>query len=80
MNDSFDCYKKIADAIVENLNRKIEVLQKENDRQRKQINDLYTQLFNIMGNVCFDTTCKLRKGGLTTNMNTEFVAPHNEIN
>jgi len=64
MDDSFDYYKKVNDETIQRLNIKIEELRKENDRQRQQINNLSAQMINLIGNICFDATCKLRKTNL----------------
>lgn len=64
MNDSFDYYKKVTDETMRELNQKIETLQKENDSLRKQVYDLHSQMLNLMGSICLDATCKLRKTGL----------------
>lgn len=50
MSDSFETYKKITDETIETQNRRIEMLQKENDNLRQQIYQLQMQLVNFMGN------------------------------
>lgn len=50
MSDSFEIYKKIMEETVETQNRKIEMLQKENDNLRQQIYQLQMQIVNFMGN------------------------------
>ena len=50
MSNSFEIYKKIMEETVETQNRKIEMLQKENDNLRQQIYQLQMQIVNFMGN------------------------------
>ncbi len=50
MSDSFEIYKKIMEETVETQNRKIDMLQKENDNLRQQIYQLQMQIVNFMGN------------------------------
>ena len=50
MSNSFEIYKKIMEETVQTQNRKIEMLQKENDNLRQQIYQLQMQIVNFMGN------------------------------
>ena len=48
MKDSFEVYKKMMEDAVDAQNKKIEMLQKENDNLRSQLNQLQTQMLNIL--------------------------------
>jgi uncharacterized membrane protein (DUF106 family) len=48
MKDSFEVYKKMMEDAVAAQNKKIEMLQKENDNLRSQLNQLQTQMLNIL--------------------------------
>ena len=72
MSDSFDTYKKIMegniavqketmDVIINSQNQKIDMLQKENNSLREQVSQLQMQTINILGSICLDSACKLRK-------------------
>lgn len=57
MQNSLEFYKKLSD---DNRERLQEVL-KRNDSLEQEIRDLRQQMFNIMGSLCIDFTCQLRK-------------------
>lgn len=72
MDASFDTYRKIMEealssqkkrleVIIEGQDKKIDTLQKENDSLRIQVSQLQMQMLNILGSICLDSTCKLRK-------------------
>lgn len=72
MSDSFDTYKKMMESniaaqketmevVILSQNQKIELLQKENDSLKLQVGQLQQQMINILGSICLDATCKLRK-------------------
>lgn len=72
MDASFDTYRKIMEealssqkkrleVIIEGQDKKIDMLQKENDSLRAQVSNLQMQMLNILGSLCLDSTCKLRK-------------------
>lgn len=76
MDASFDCYKTITDDTIKSLNHKIEILQKENDGLRQQVNNLTMQMINLAGNICMDATCKLRKSGLSSDLKFDDSGAH----
>lgn len=72
MSESFDTYKKIMegnlavqketmDMVILSQNQKIDMLQKENDSLKMQVSQLQMQMINILGSICLDSACKLRK-------------------
>lgn len=72
MSDSFDTYKKMMETnlatqketmevVIMSQNQKIDLLQKENDSLKTQVSQLQQQMINILGSICLDATCKLRK-------------------
>lgn len=72
MGDSFDTYKKMMEGTLEaqkktlettinSQNQKIEFLQSENDSLKRQVGQLQMEMINILGTICLDSTCKLRK-------------------
>lgn len=72
LNDAFSLYKKTMEdsmasqnkaneAIIGSLNAKVDTLQEENSDLRKQVSQLQMEMINILGTICLDTTCKMRK-------------------
>ena len=61
MSDSFDLYKKMQQETYKSQNEKIDLLQKENNELRQQVTQLQMQMINILGSICLDASCKLRK-------------------
>ena len=57
MQDSLNFYKQLSD---DNKTRLEEVL-KRNDQLEKEVRELRTQMINLMGSICVDLTCQLRK-------------------
>ena len=57
MKESLEFYKKLSD---DNRERLQEVL-KRNDSLEQEVRDLRQQMFNIMGSLCVDLTCQMRK-------------------
>ena len=49
MSSAFETYKKMMEETVETQNKKIEMLQEENDSLRKQMNQLQLQIISLMG-------------------------------
>ena len=79
MGDSFDTYRKIMEAnltsqkesmeaIISSQNQKIEMLQVENRDLSQQVGQLQMQMINILGNICLDATCKIRKMNFTSDL------------
>lgn len=60
MQQSLEFYKKLSD---DNENRLDEVL-KRNAELEQEIRDLRKQMFSLMGSICTDLTCQLRKRNL----------------
>ena len=82
IEDSFDIYKKMMEnnmaaqketmeTVISSQNQKIESLQKENDSLKEQVNQLQMEMINILGSICLDTTCKMRKVTLQANAKTK---------
>ena len=79
MSDSFDTYKKMMESnlatqketmeiVITSQNQKIELLQKENNSLKQQVSQLQMQMINILGSICLDSTCKLRKMNFTSDI------------
>ena len=79
MSDSFDTYKKMMESnlatqketmeiVITSQNQKIELLQKENNSLKQQVSQLQMQMINILGSICLDSTCKLRKMNFTSDL------------
>ena len=67
--------KELLEATITAQNRTIEALkqkvddgQKENQDLRQQVSQLQMQMINILGNICLDATCKLRKMNFTSDL------------
>ena len=59
MKESLDFYKQLSD---DNRSRLEEVL-KRNDELENDVKNLRNQMFNLMSQICFDLSCKLRQNG-----------------
>ena len=59
MKESLDFYKQLSD---DNRSRLEEVL-KRNDELENDVKNLRNQMFNLMSQICFDLSCKLRYNG-----------------
>ena len=59
MKESLDFYKQLSD---DNRARLEEVL-KRNDELENDVKNLRNQMFNLMSQICFDLSCKLRQNG-----------------
>ena len=59
MKESLDFYKQLSD---DNRSRLEEVL-KRNDELESDVKNLRNQMFNLMSQICFDLSCKLRQNG-----------------
>lgn len=79
MDASFDTYRKIMEealssqkkrmeVIIEGQDKKIDMLQKENDSLKSQVSQLQMQMLNLLGSICLDSTCKLRKMNFTSDI------------
>ena len=60
MKESLDFYKKLSS---DNTERLEEVL-KRNAELEQEVGELRKQMFNLMGSICVDLTCQLRKRNL----------------
>ena len=60
MKESLDFYEKLSTDIRERLE---EVL-KRNAELEQEVGELRKQMFNLMGSICIDLTCQLRKRNL----------------
>lgn len=72
IEDSFNVYKKMTESnlntqkdtfetIISSLNQKVNNLEKENASLREQVGQLQMEMINVLGNICLDATCKMRK-------------------
>lgn len=68
VNDAFALYQKTMEESINSQKKtfedKIDLLQKENNQLREQVSQLQMQMIDILGTICLDTTCKLRKVNL----------------
>ena len=89
MSDSLDTYKKIMESnlaaqketmevVIVSQNQKIDLLQKENDSLKLQVSQLQQQMINILGSICLDATCKLRKMNFQTDVKFSDAGVHIE--
>ena len=60
MKESLDFYEKLS---TDNRERLEEVL-KRNTELEQEVSELRKQMFNLMGSICIDLTCQLRKRNL----------------
>ena len=60
MKESLDFYEKLS---TDNRERSEEVL-KRNAELEQEVGELRKQMFNLMGSICIDLTCQLRKRNL----------------
>ena len=60
MKESLDFYEKLSS---DNRERLEEVL-KRNSELEQEVGELRKQMFNLMGSICVDLTCQLRKRNL----------------
>ena len=79
MGKSFDIYKKMMEESLEaqknsmqseinSLKTGYELVKGENDSLKAQVAQLQMQMLNILGNLCLDSTCKLRKMNFTSDL------------
>lgn len=66
VNDAFELFKKVTNETIKLQNDKIDRLQKENDDLREQVRHLQKQMLQFLDMVCYDTTCKLRRADMPT--------------
>ena len=74
-SETLKSQKELLEATISAQNRTIEALkqkvdegQKENQDLRQQVSQLQMQMINILGNICLDATCKLRKMNFTSDL------------
>ena len=79
MGESFDVYKKMMEealssqkktmeSIIEAQDKKIDTSLKENDSLKTQVSQLQQQMLNLLGSICLDSTCKLRRMNFTSDL------------
>ena len=79
MGKSFDIYKKMMEESLEaqknsmqseinTLKTGYEMVKGENDSLKAQVAQLQMQMLNILGSLCLDSTCKLRKMNFTSDL------------
>lgn len=61
LNEAFGLYKKTMEDTLGSQNKKIDMLQLENNKMNQQVSSLQQQMLNILGSICLDSQCKLRK-------------------
>ena len=73
LNNAFALYQKTMDSTINSQKKafedKIDELQKENSQLRQQVSQLQMEMINILGTICLDTTCKMRKVNFPANIN-----------
>ena len=79
MGKSFDIYKKMMEESLEaqknsmqseinSLKTGYELVKGENDSLKAQVAQLQMQMLNILGSLCLDSTCRLRKMNFTSDL------------
>ena len=68
MEEALSSQKKTMESTIEAQDKKIDLLQKENDSLRAQVSQLQMQMLNILGSICLDSTCRLRKMNFTSDL------------
>lgn len=79
MGESFDVYKKMMEealssqkktmeSVIEAQDKKIDTSLKENDSLKTQVSQLQQQMLNLLGSICLDSTCKLRRMNFTSDL------------
>lgn len=76
MKSSLEFYKELSE---DNKNR-LEEMIKRNDALETEIADLKKQVFNLMGSICMDLTCTLRKRDINLFDNIRYGNPIEEKN
>lgn len=64
MNESLEFYKKLSDdnkARLDDVLKRNEELEKRDERLEEEVRQLRMQMLNLMGSLCTDLTCQLRK-------------------
>ena len=68
MEESLSSQKKTMENTIEAQDKKIDMLQKENDSLKAQVGQLQMQMLNILGSICLDSTCRLRRMNFTSDL------------
>ena len=64
MNESLEFYKKLSDdnkSRLEEVLKRNDELEKRDERLEEEVRQLIMQMLNLMGSLCTDLTCQLRK-------------------
>ena len=64
MNESLEFYKKLSDdnkSRLEEVLKRNDELEKRDERLEEEVRQLRIQMLNLMGTLCTDLTCQLRK-------------------
>ena len=64
MNESLEFYKKLSDdnkSRLEEVLKRNDELEKRDERLEEEVRQLRMQMLNLMGSLCTDLTCQLRK-------------------
>lgn len=68
MEEALSSQKKTMENTIEAQDKKLDMLQKENDSLKTQVGQLQMQMLNILGSICLDSTCRLRKMNFTSDL------------
>lgn len=64
MNESLEFYKKLSDdnkSRLDDVLKRNDELEKRDERLEEEVRQLRMQMLNLMGSLCTDLTCQLRK-------------------
>lgn len=61
MESNMTAQKNAFETVISSLNQKVANLEKENASLREQVSQLQIEMINILGSICLDATCKMRK-------------------
>lgn len=68
MEEALSSQKKTMENTIEAQDKRLDMLQKENDSLKAQVGQLQMQMLNILGSICLDSTCRLRKMNFTSDL------------
>jgi hypothetical protein len=68
MEEALSSQKKTMENTIEAQDKRLDMLQKENDSLKTQVGQLQMQMLNILGSICLDSTCRLRKMNFTSDL------------
>lgn len=68
MESNLEAQKEVMQMEIEALKTDYEIVKKENDSLRQQVSQLQMQMINILGSICLDATCKMRKMNFSSDL------------